>query len=508
MAWDIGEKPGKGKYGCTTTNCDWRVVLDNDSDKLPPSRENRSNVMMHANKQQNHARRRSGLVLALVGLLSVTGLVKGPTTLASAQAEARSWSYTGSLNVARAHHTATRLSDGKVLVVGGASAELYDPSTGTWSVTGNLNAGHSSFFTATHTATLLEDGKVLVAGGNTAEVYDPVTGLWSLTGNLNAVHYAHTATLLRDGKVLIAGGGDTLNPPSLTNAAEVYDPATRTWSLTGNLNEGRLEHTATLLENGEVLVAGGVPNFDEWPLNSAELYDPATKTWRFTGSLNAWRVDYAAVLLPNGDVLAAGGDYQLRSASEIYHVAKGTWSDIAGFSNRFYLTLTLLQNGKALATGGAIYGIGIAGSTLSDAHLYNPATGSWKQTAKLNEPQASHTATLLSDGKVLVVGGFSEWCCSGFLRSAELYDPEILDPAPKIISASVSGIKLFITGENFDDGAVILLNGEEQKTKQPAANPQTSLIGKKAGKKIKAGDLIQVRNPDGTLSAEFIFTGS
>jgi hypothetical protein len=502
MAWDIGEKPGKGKYGCTTTNCDWRVVLDNDSDKLPPSRENRSNVMMHANKQQNNTRRRSGLVLALVGLLSVTGLVKGPTTLASAQAEARSWSYTGSLNVARAHHTATRLSDGKVLVVLGALAELYDPSTGTWSVTGNLNAGHSSFFTATHTATLLEDGKVLVAGGNTAEVYDPVTGLWSLTGNLNAFHLAHTATLLRDGKVLIAGGGNTLNYFA-TNAAEVYDPATRTWSLTGNLNEGRLEHTATLLENGEVLVAGGVPIFDEWPLNSAELYDPATKTWRFTGSLNAWRVDHAAVLLPNGDVLAAGGDYSLHSASEIYHVAEGTGSDIAGFSNRFYLTLTLLQNGKALATGGDTFGIGIAG----DAHLYNAASGSWKQTAKLNEPRASHTATLLSDGKVLVVGGELS-CCSGFLRSAELYDPEILDPAPKIISASVSGKKLFITGENFDDGAVILLNGEEQKTKQPTANPQTSLIGKKAGKKVKPGDRVQVRNPDGTLSEEFIFTGS
>jgi Kelch motif/Galactose oxidase, central domain len=476
-----------------------------------PNRENRRNEMIPANKQQNNARRRSGLVLALVGLLSVTGLVKGPTTPASAQAEARSWSYTGSLNIARFGHTATRLPDGKVLVVGGlnvigapGSAELYDPITGLWSFTGNLNVPRFE-----HTATLLEDGKVLVAGGAyggaiTAEVYDPVTGLWSLTGNLNAVRYSHTATRLRDGKVLIAGGGDTLflGP---TNAAEVYDPATRTWSLTGNLNEGRLVHTATLLANGEVLVAGGINDFEgQFLLNSAELYDPATKTWRYTGSLNTGRADYAAVLLLNGDVLAAGGDYYSQNnSSEIYHVAKGTWSNNAGgFSLRFYPTLTLLQNGKALITGGAIFGrygfFGLPGSTFSDAHLYNPATGSWKQTAKLNEPRALHTATLLSDGKVLVVGG----------SHAELYDPEILDPAPKIISASVSGIKLFITGENFDDGAVILLNGEEQKTKQPAANPQTSLIGKKAGKNIKPGDRVQVRNPDGTLSAEFIFTGS
>jgi hypothetical protein len=335
--------------------------------------------------------------------------------------------------------------------------------------------------------------------------------LWSLTGNFNAGHYSHTATLLRDGKVLIAGGGDTLNYFA-TNAAELYDPATRTWSLTGNLNDRRLGHTATLLANGEVLVAGGAPNVEyDGGLGSAELYDPATKTWRFTGSLNTWRVDYAAVLLPNGDVLVAGGDWLFPSygASEIYHVAEGRWSN-NGYSLRYFPTLTLLQNGKALTTGGAIFGITASGSEriLSDADLYNPATGSWKQTAKLNEPRASHTATLLSDGKVLVVGGFSKWCCSVFLRSGELYDPEILDPAPKIISASVSGIKLFITGENFDDGAVILLNGEEQKTKQPAANPQTILIGKKAGTKIKPGDRVQVRNPDGTLSEEFIFTGS
>jgi hypothetical protein len=111
---------------------------------------------------------------------------------------------------------------------------------------------------------------------------------------------------------------------------------------------------------------------------------------------------------------------------------------------------------------------------------------------------------------VLVVGG-NDGFGTNSLRSAELYDPEGLAPtpiAPRIILASVKGKKLFVTGENFDDGAVILLNGEAQKSKNDDQNPQTTLIGKPAGKKIRPGDRVQVRNPDGTLSEQFIFTGS
>ena len=96
------------------------------------------------------------------------------------------------------------------------------------------------------------------------------------------------------------------------------------------------------------------------------------------------------------------------------------------------------------------------------------------------------------------------------LTSAELYDPAATGPIaiPGIVSASVQGKKLFVLGENFDAGAVILLNGEEQKTKRDGQNPETTLIGKKVGKKIKPGDKLQVRNPNGTLSEEFLFTGS
>lgn len=214
------------------------------------------------------------LVLALIGLLSVPGLIKGLTTLASAQTDTPSWSYTGSLNAPRAYHTATLLPDGKVLVAGGMgfsdgrvqgldSAELYDPVTGKWNATGKLNVPRTG-----HTATLLEDGKVLIVGGvdgrtldrslNSAELYDTVTGTWSITGSLNAPRGGHKATLLKSGKVLVAGGEEIIDivfeEYISLDTAELYDPATGTWISTGYLNIAGVYNSATLLQNGKVLL--------------------------------------------------------------------------------------------------------------------------------------------------------------------------------------------------------------------------------------------------------------
>ena len=418
---------------------------------------------MHTNKQQNHARGRTALVLAIIGLLSATGLVKDPISPASARADAQVWTNTGSPNTTD-HRTAFLLPDGKVLVVGGSGAELYDPSTGTWSLTGSLNVSREA-----STATLLGNGKVLVAGGyangscclfsditNTAELYDPATGEWSFTGNLNLRRAYHTATLLSNGKVLFAGG------TAADTAAELYDPATGKWSLTGKLSGARVYTAATLLQDGKVLVAGGCRDDECFPIQvgSAEVYDPNTQTWSITGSLNTPR-DYGhtTTLLANGDVLLVGGNaktaFSVATAAMPSSTIRPPSGGVTGSprNRRSGGPVTLLPSGQVLVVGGWYSGV----------ELYNPATGKWNTTSSPNTLRFGGTATLLSDGNVLVVGG----------QSAELYHPGVLAPtAPRIIVASVvKGIKLIITGENFHDGAVILLNGKEQKSKNDPQSP-------------------------------------
>jgi hypothetical protein len=271
------------------------------------------------------------------------------------------WTLTGSLNTARYIHTATLLSNGMVLVAGGYSlnaldsAELYDPASGTWTVTGSLNTARYY-----HTATLLPNGMVLVAGGvdafPIAELYDPASGTWTVTGDLNTGREAHTATLLPYGMVLVAGGFD--NTFTASASAELYDPASGTWTASDNLNTARAFHTATLLPNGMVLVTGGHdgPTFAPSDvLSSAELYDPASGSWTVTGSLNSARYHHTATFLSNGVVLVAGGisGFNAFASAELYSPASGNWT-VTGSLNtaRFLHTDTLLPNGMVLVAAG------------------------------------------------------------------------------------------------------------------------------------------------------------
>ncbi len=466
--------------------------------------------MHHVRNRSNRAKRTAGLLLTLVSLLAVSAQTVVSTTQTSTGA-----GIPGELNTNRERHTATLLSDGKVLVAAGDpdgfgdfptnAAELYDPATSNWSATGSLLAERRD-----HTATLLPGGKVLVSGGlgccfgvelGSSELYDPTTKTWSKTGSLNIRRLAHSATLLPNGKILVAGGTGGGTSGSAELSAELYDPDTGTWSITGNLNTPRVSHSATLLQNGKVLVAGGVDGAGI-TTDSAELYDPATGTWTTTGNLNTPRRNRSATLLPNGKVLVAGGsgDAGLLDSAEIYDPETATWNATGSLNSPGRGLAILLSSGKVLVVGG------------DAAELYNPETGTWSPTAGLNAPRSSHTATLLPEGRVLVAGG-SSTSLAGTLNSSELYDPNtetwIGPPVPVITDTSSLGKKLFVFGENFGPGAVLLRNGIALPLKDSGETNTTRLIAKKkAGKKTNPGDRLQVLNRSGALSKEFVFAGS
>jgi N-acetylneuraminic acid mutarotase len=364
---------------------------------------------------------------------SASAIPPSPTPSASSSpATAAAWTATGSTIEPRTGHTATLLGDGRVLVAGGggnatpdsysfftlATAELYDPGSGSWTATGSMGGGR-----ILHTATVLPDGMVLVAGGAdgitetsvnalaSAELYDPSTGSWTATGNMRQARARHTATLLPDGKVLVVGGSGSGAGTDSLASAELYDPASGTWTATGNLIEARTYHTATLLPDGRVLVAGGSGSTGPQTA-SAELYDPRTGSWTATGNLNGEHSGHTATLLPDGRVLVVGGTSSrgALASAELYDVGSGTWTATGNLIDaRSYHTATLLRGGRVLVAGG--YGGG-NGPQLASAELYDPSSGSWAATVNMSAAHTGHTATLLPDGEVLVVGG-----------GAELYDP-------------------------------------------------------------------------------------
>ena len=301
------------------------------------------------------------------------------------------------------------------------------------------------------------------------------------------VLYNHTATLLEDGRVLITGGHTTESaqrgimdlppPPTGVVSAEIYDPSTGLWSLTAPMFDPRRYHGAVLLEDGSVLVAGGLT--DEHDLSasnaiiwvgstgSSEVYDPSTETWSRVGEmpeetvrLAAWEYNRPAILLErqdNGKVLGVGG---LGPSAALYDPSSGTWASVGGpaaSTTREWHTSSLLASGKALYIAGFD-----SGRVTETVDLYEPLTGSWSRTGSMIKRRSRSTATVLADGRVLVTGGdaglFTESVPSAL---AEIYDSS---SGTWSEAGQMAALRILHTMTVLSDGRVLVVGGGGNST--------------------------------------------
>jgi hypothetical protein len=377
------------------------------------------------------------------------------------------FTWTGNMTMARNGHSAALLTDGEVLIAGGeatggltTAAELYNPATGNFTARGSMGTARENF-----TATTLPNGEVLIIGGTTgcaptcaaagtAELYDPASGTFSPTGSLVTARAGQTATLLPNGEVLIAGGtGDSSNPLAST---ELYNPTTGAFSAGPNMSTARFGFSATLLANGNVLLAGGIASNP--PLASADIYDSGTNTINPTGNMNFIRYGQTATLMGNGDVLMAGGEGNypgevsgLDPAAEIYDPTAGTFAVTASLNiPRYFQTATLLANGTVLIAGGD-GDIGV----LDSVEIYDPVAAEFTTNdAVLHVGRAFNTQTTLANGSILVAGGID--CEAPAYASAELYNPTT---GKFSLTGSMNVPRQSHTATLLNNGEVLLVGG-------------------------------------------------
>lgn len=299
--------------------------------------------------------------------------------------------------------------------------------------------------------TLLSDGKVLIAGGDPEQplnttppqnaqnavgdswIYDPSGNRWTQAASMATPRVAHSATLLNGGTVLVAGGIDIVQGQTSGTAyssAEIYDPVTNSWSLAGTMVAGRANHAATVLADGRVLVVGGSTDGSALTaLATAEIYDPSSRSWSSAPSMSSPRFSPTSVLLSDGRILVVGGEApsagppQTVFSAEIFDPAARTWTVTKPLPQDIYPyqnTTTVLRDGRVLVAGGSNSYPGPSRS-FGTAAFYDPVTDTWTDAANIGE-RSQHAATLLANGTVLITGGYDSTLSAG-LSSAVLYDP-------------------------------------------------------------------------------------
>ncbi|MEP7122452.1 MAG: kelch repeat-containing protein [Byssovorax sp.] len=351
-----------------------------------------------------------------------------PTQSRQALDDKPTWAPTGAMSVARQNATATRLTDGRVLIAGGQrlgsvdvgdvyfeSAELFDPVAGKFSIVAAKMATKRS----QHAAAVMSNGQVLVVGGTggaqsttTAEIFDPKSGAWTSTPPLAHDHWGATLTVLPTGRVLLAGG----TPGALGGASELFDPVLGAWTEVASMSTPRRYHTATLLLNGRVLVTGGQAPDDPSKISAdAEIWNPTTDVWTYVAPLSIPRTSHTATRFDDGLVVVVGGATPtgITAAVERYNPAQDAWTKLPVMqSARAIHSATLLDGGAVLVAGG----LDSTSSELRSSELFDAATERWVVNGLLGHGRVAHTAEALGGGAVLVAGGEQQ-------SSAEIYRP-------------------------------------------------------------------------------------
>jgi len=320
------------------------------------------------------------------------------------------WTMAGNLALARTNHGAARMADGRVLVAGGEpggtaslTAEIFDPVTKTWAMTGNLIVSRGSG--SDQSLVLLNNGKVLLPNGfnqTNHEVYDPAAGTWAATGPVWAPRGAGKGVLLNDGKVLVAGGFY----PENTRQSELYDPALNTYAKTaGMLAKGRYDHAFVKLKDGRALVAGGFGTQGGDTTATVEIYDPATGQWSPAAPMSIPRGASGYAVLPDGRVVVAGGSNgsfpPVQDSTEVYDPSTNTWAAGPKLKRpRSSFDMRQLGDGRLLLVAG------YDGTTYPSAtELFDLSTGSQDTKAQSGPRWTGPSLTVLEDGRVLSAGG-------------------------------------------------------------------------------------------------------